>query len=789
MTTTTAFSSRNLSAKADLHKQLESYCLVWLDASVHENAEIEDKLRCVIDQLEKFDNAKECQEYIEQRSRTDRIILIVSGQFGKQLIPIIHKLRQVLSVYVYCIDQTNHEQWANQYSKIKGVFTKLCDLLSRIASDHNIQKKIEDPLPICIFNFDTNVDQSITIGNDQFVFIQTYLDLLLRLNSNENDRIELINRLRKQFKDNPTELNHIFEFEQSYSPDQALQWYTKKTFFYKTLNAALRHENLHMIFLYRSYILDIYRQLEDNQVQHILKVYRGQMITKHELEILRKSIDQFICVNSFFSTSRLYNEAFAFLRSSTNLERVMFEIEADPMRDGIKVFADIRKYSVYAKEAEVLFMIGSVFRVKSVIRNHEDNKWLIKLNLSNEEEYDPKGIYKKMKQKNSKGEIDLRTVAQFLLKNGKVDLAKKYFIRSINEASIDDPQCADLYDDLSRLASKACDYDKSFQYLRKSIKCKQQTNASTAGKSLKSTKQLKWKPNGINITGESKVGVALSHPFGIFVTKLKSVYIADWGNDRIVRWKCGSTLGEIVVAGNGFGNRLDQLSNVTDLVVDEKTSSYIICDRGNKRVVRWFDRSETNQQIVLNNIACYGICMDSKGFIYVSDTEKHEVKRWKEGEKEGIVVAGGNEKGNELKQLNCPTFVFVDDDASLYISDRDNHRVVKWVQDASEGIVVAGGNDCGKDLKQLCFPEGIVVDALGHVYVSDYGNNRVVRWCEGDKNGSIIVNGTGVERDANQFYHPSGLSLDNENNLYVVDQFNNRVQKYELDLEDICTTN
>ena len=118
MTTTAAFSSRNLSAKADLHKQLESYCLVWLDANVHENVEIEDKLRCVIDQLEKFDNVKDCQKYIEQRTRTDRIILIVSGRFGKQLIPIIHQFRQVVSIYVYCIDQTNHEQWANQYSKV-----------------------------------------------------------------------------------------------------------------------------------------------------------------------------------------------------------------------------------------------------------------------------------------------------------------------------------------------------------------------------------------------------------------------------------------------------------------------------------------------------------------------------------------------------------------------------------------------------------------------------------------------------------------------------------------------
>ncbi|CAF4472792.1 unnamed protein product, partial [Adineta steineri] len=45
--------------------------------------------------------------------------------------------------------------------------------------------------------------------------------------------------------------------------------------------------------------------------------------------------------------------------------------------------------------------------------------------------------------------------------------------------------------------------------------------------------------------------------------------------------------------------------------------------------------------------------MDKHGFLYVSDQEKNEVRRWKMGEynNEGIVVAGGNEKGTQLNQL------------------------------------------------------------------------------------------------------------------------------------------
>ena len=49
------------------------------------------------------------------------------------------------------------------------------------------------------------------------------------------------------------------------------------------------------------------------------------------------------------------------------------------------------------------------------------------------------------------------------------------------------------------------------------------------------------------------------------------------------------------------------------------------------------------------------------------------------------------EKGDRLNQLDQPAFVFVDEHGSVYVSDRFNHRVMKWKEGAKEGIVVAGG--------------------------------------------------------------------------------------------------
>ena len=110
-----------------------------------------------------------------------------------------------------------------------------------------------------------------------------------------------------------------------------------------------------------------------------------------------------------------------------------------------------------------------------------------------------------------------------------------------------------------------------------------------------------------------------------------------------------------------------------------------------------------------------------------------------------------------------------------------NHRVMKWVEGAKQGIVVAGGQGKGNGLTQLSYPQGVVVDQLGTVYVADCGNARIMRWPKGATQGSVIVGGNGVEGQSNQLYPPVGLSFDRHGNLYVVEYVNHRVQKFNID--------
>jgi sugar lactone lactonase YvrE len=229
----------------------------------------------------------------------------------------------------------------------------------------------------------------------------------------------------------------------------------------------------------------------------------------------------------------------------------------------------------------------------------------------------------------------------------------------------------------------------------------------------------------------------------------------------------------------GYGpDMLDKPSNV---IFHAKSKSFIICDYHNRRVLQWFPRSKRWAKKLIENIACFGLAIDIYGALYMSDTERHEVRRYRMGAKYGKVVAGGHGQGCRLKQLNHPTYICVGDDQSVYVSDSWNNRVMKWRKGAKEGVIVAGGGTGkGKNLAHLDCPAGIIVDQLGTLYVADHGNHRVMRYRK-DEEPDIIAGDRFLSgSDKNQLTCPEGLAFDHNGNLYVADSNNHRIEKYKI---------
>lgn len=299
--------------------------------------------------------------------------------------------------------------------------------------------------------------------------------------------------------------------------------------------------------------------------------------------------------------------------------------------------------------------------------------------------------------------------------------------------------------------------------------------------------QTKWNENGITFAGGNGYGNGLHQlngPRGMYVDDDQTVYVSEPGVYRIVQWKCNAKYGEIVA---NTKEHAEYGLFAMNFIIDTKKDSFIICDPSAKEVIQWPRVNGTTGQIIISNIACLGLAMDNESYLYVSDMEKHEVRRWNIGNPDGMLVAGGNKQGKNLNQLDTPTYIFIDQNNSLYISDSENYRVVKWIIGEKEGTVVAQGQSEPRKPTQMNVPAGLTVDYLGNIYVVDMYNNRIMRWIKGATRGTIIIGKHGFGGEANQLRIPTGLSFDRFDNLIVLDIENLRVQKFCINSNLNCS--
>ncbi|CAF1074964.1 unnamed protein product [Rotaria socialis] len=452
---------------------LEAFSLIWLDSNANndeQNHDAQQKLRSIINTIKTFDDSKECQQYIEKMSKDDRLILIVSDQWAREFVPRIHEFRHVSFIALYFTKKSIEKEWIKEFKKVRIVTNRLDELISGIQSTQKCRLKIETPLPMNIFRTDSVIDQSTTELNGQFIHAQLLIDCFLRMATGEKEKQQFISLCESQYKDSRSQIAIIEQFKNTYSPDRALWWYTCESFLYKMLNKALRVQNIDVLFLFHWFIRDLHQQLESCRCHYRVRVYRGQLISSDELHNLKQSIGQLISINSFFSTT-VDRELALFILGDTaqiyDLEPLLFEIDADPSAMTTKPFADISPYSQF-HESEVLFMIGSIFRVADVHRS-EGRQWIIQMTYCNDDDHDLKQLFEHMRKENGMGDTHMGSFGALLQKMGKLNSAEKYYRHLWNELPSDHPFLVTLYLNLGIVLYDKGEYDNSLQLFQKSL--------------------------------------------------------------------------------------------------------------------------------------------------------------------------------------------------------------------------------------------------------------------------------------------------------------------------------
>ncbi|CAF3816271.1 unnamed protein product [Rotaria sp. Silwood1] len=127
-----------------------------------------------------------------------------------------------------------------------------------------------------------------------------------------------------------------------------------------------------------------------------LKLHRGKMIPREELENFQKSEGRFVVTNSFVSTTTEEIVALSFVgggtSEATDKVSVIFYIQIDIEKNYSKPVAFIRECSQHPDEEEVLLSMGIVLSIGS-IESIGENCWQINLIRGAKEEHFEKIFY------------------------------------------------------------------------------------------------------------------------------------------------------------------------------------------------------------------------------------------------------------------------------------------------------------------------------------------------------------------------------------------------------------
>lgn len=286
---------------------------------------------------------------------------------------------------------------------------------------------------------------------------------------------------------------------------------------------------------------------------------------------------------------------------------------------------------------------------------------------------------------------------------------------------------------------------------------------------------------GNGSSGSSSDG--LNQPFTVDFDSYESMYVADAGNNRIMKYSAGSKLGD----------SFRQLNFPVYVKVDSSWNIYV-SDSGNNRVMLWTKNASSGVIVAGNGTSGsstnqlqypLGLEIDSNKNIYIADRLNHRIMLWTVNTTHGMIVAGTGNAGNSSNQLSSPYSLYLNEPQSIiYILDHGNNRVQQYfLNDSTIGITVIAGHGPINSSEQFNLPHSIYVSRMtGDVYIADSGNHRIQLWRKGASTGVTAVGLTGITGTIlSRLNFPTCVYLNrNETFMYVCDRGNHRILKFSL---------
>ncbi|CAF4506848.1 unnamed protein product [Rotaria socialis] len=469
---------------------VQNCLLVWLDPSLDETKDhVRDALTlfsAIINPVHIFTDSDQCIDFLTE-IKDAKVFMIISDSLRENIIPLIHNMPQLYSIFILCNDKLCPDNWIQSWSKVKGAFDQIyqiCDIVRRLT------KKCEhDMTPMSFIAVNDNDPASLSIQHinqldPTFMYTQIFKKVLLEIDDKDDDKaIKFFTAYCRQiYSDNSVQLKNITKFESEFQLYKPIWWYTSEYFLYSMLNRALRTLDVNIMlkmgffirFLHR-HIEQLYQEQSTDFEQHFT-VYRGQCLSKMDFEKLLKTIGGLMSFNNFLSTSRDKNVSMAFADSDPmNLDSIgiLFIMSIEPKMSK-SPFALIDKVSQFDSEEEILFSMHTVFRIVEIEKVSKSSlMWRVHLILTADD--DPHlAVLTKYMQEESNGSTGWERMGHLMHTLGESEKGEEVYTMLIEQAS-NEKDTANYYHHLGVMKDRRGEYREAIRFYEQSIAIQERT--------------------------------------------------------------------------------------------------------------------------------------------------------------------------------------------------------------------------------------------------------------------------------------------------------------------------
>ena len=471
-------------------QMVQNVLLVWLDGKIDENqSDCQNtitQLRRAVNTIETFTDEQESLRFLEEMA-DEKICMIISGSLGQQVIPRVHNLPQVDSVFIFCSNKQYHEGWAKDWSKIKGVFTEIapiCDALKQTA-----QQCERNAISISIMaGGDVPVEKTGNRLDPSFMYTQIMKEILLTIYFQQHHFNEFIQYCREVFASNGNELKNVDRFARQYHQHTPIWWYTCECFLYPMLNRALRTMDANLLIKLGFFIGDLHRQIEQlhreqfastSTNQHFT-LYRGQAMDQDAFHKMLANKGGLLSFNSFLSTSKSRSTSLQFAQhalSNNQLMSVLFVMMIDPGASSTS-FASVIDVAFFgAKEDEVLFSMHTIFRIGEITTIDGNARLVqVQLTLTTDKDNDLHQLIEYIRKETFPDEEGWSRLSAVLWKMGEPVQAQQICKVLLNQTT-DEKTKAVIYNRLGVIKEDLREYPEAIVFYRKSIEIKEKQSS------------------------------------------------------------------------------------------------------------------------------------------------------------------------------------------------------------------------------------------------------------------------------------------------------------------------